>query len=176
MYLTSTKKGVELYKLKLLCMKKLLYFLMVGAVGLSCVSERQMELAERKLYIGEDKNTGSLAIGIYRFTGSKEMMEYIRPGKIYKPSFSVPDDIVLIIQNEVYRYLPTNGIAVYKQEKKSRTWAKVSFFPLSHKIEGIVCDDLVRITVRPLPHKEPIVLRYRWRPERSNFVGRWVRV
>lgn len=176
MYLTFIKKGVELYKLKLLFMKTLLYFLIVGAVGLSCVSEKQMELAERKLYIGEDKNTGSLAIGIYRFTGSKEMMEYIRPGKIYKPSFSVPDDIVLITQNEIYRYLPTEGITVYRQEKKSRTWAKVSFFPLSQKIEGITCDELVRITLRPLAHKEPIVLKYRWRPERSNFVGRWVRV
>ncbi len=159
-------------------MKKLFYLLAFVPCLFSCTSARRMALAEKHLYIGEDKRTGYLSIENSRFYGPKEKMDSVRPGTVYKPLFLVPDDIVLIAVNEQYHYRPTDGVAVYKQEKRSRTWAKVEFFPLTQvqAIVSIESGDFIKIIVHPLSHRDPIVLKYRWRSEKPNFVARWIQI
>ncbi len=158
-------------------MKKLIPFITGALFFYACSSSKEVAVVpKKKLFVGQNKS-GFLTVGNTNapFTSTKENLLLLVGNMGYAPDFSVPEDILLNQEYEMYRYKLTKGFVIYRKNKQTFYWARVTFLPPSQKLTAIRCSgDTVSITLQK--GTSPETLCFRWKPETYGYGERYVKL
>lgn len=153
----------------------LLFIGVVAGMLPGCVSSRKAARDERRVYVGQNR-AGYLTFNDAVYRGSKANLENLREESVaYHATFLVPEDVFLNPEKQMYAYKLTQGVTVYRRDKETFQWARVTFIPSSQQIQAIESTGIyISITIKKEKDQKVTQLQYQWRPANANYGERYV--